>query len=106
MMLPLLLSLSLMPANPAFEMREVPRRAVREASGNGLLREAKSLRYAQRFFEAAAVRGSSIADSELVLKKLTARASELPLALEEAKLAEEIRAELESEDKNDEQVKS
>ena len=55
MMLPLLLSLSLMPANPAFEMREVPRRAVREASGNGLLREAKSLRYAQRFFEAAAI---------------------------------------------------
>jgi len=36
-------------------MREVPRRAARESSGNGLLREAKSLRYAQRFFEAAAL---------------------------------------------------
>ena len=53
-MLPLLLSLTLIPANPAFEMREVPRRAARESSGNGLLREAKSLRYAQRFFEAMA----------------------------------------------------
>lgn len=47
--------------------------------------------------EAAAVRGSSIADSELVLKKLSARASELPLALEEARLTEEIRLELEAE---------
>ncbi len=51
-----------------------------------------------QMIEAAAVRGSSIADSELVLKKLTARASELPLALEEAKMTEAIRLELESED--------
>ncbi|MEP6947537.1 MAG: hypothetical protein ABJA02_16580 [Acidobacteriota bacterium] len=51
-----------------------------------------------QMIEAAAVRGSSIADSELVLKKLSARASELPLALEEAKMAETIRAELDSED--------
>lgn len=51
-----------------------------------------------QMIEAAAVRGSSIADSELVLKKLTARASELPLALEEAKLADEIRSELAAED--------
>lgn len=51
-----------------------------------------------QMIEAAAVRGSSIADSELALKKLSARASELPLALEEARMTEEIRAELESED--------
>ena len=51
-----------------------------------------------QMIEAAAVRGSSIADSELILKKLSARVSELPLALEEAKMAEEIRAELEAED--------
>jgi hypothetical protein len=51
-----------------------------------------------QMIEAAAVRGSSIADSELVLKKLSARASELPLALEEARLTEEIRLELEAED--------
>jgi hypothetical protein len=51
-----------------------------------------------QMIEAAAVRGSSIAESELILKKLSARVSELPLALEEAKMAEEIRAELESEE--------
>lgn len=50
-----------------------------------------------QMIEAASVRGGSIADSELALKKLSARASELPLALEEAKMAEEIRAELEKE---------
>lgn len=52
-----------------------------------------------QMIEAASVRGSSIADSELVLKKLSARASELPLALEEARLTEEIRRELEAEEK-------
>lgn len=46
--------------------------------------------------EAAAMRGTNLADSELALQKLSARAKELPLALEEAKLAEEIRAELET----------
>lgn len=50
-----------------------------------------------QMIEAASVRGGSIADSELALKKLSARAAELPLALEEAKMAEEIRAELEKE---------
>ncbi len=50
-----------------------------------------------QMIEAASVRGGSIADSELALKKLSARASELPLALEEAKMAEEIRAEMEKE---------
>jgi hypothetical protein len=47
--------------------------------------------------EVASLRGSSIADSEIALKKLSARASELPLALESAKMAEEIREELEKE---------
>ncbi len=50
-----------------------------------------------RMIEAAGTRGGSIADSELALKKLTARSSELPLALESAKMADEIRLELEKE---------
>lgn len=50
-----------------------------------------------QMIEAASVRGGSIADSELALKKLSARTSELPLALEQAKMAEEIRAELDKE---------
>jgi hypothetical protein len=50
-----------------------------------------------QMIESAAARGSSIADSELALKKLSARAESLPLALEEAKLTEEIRRELENE---------
>jgi len=51
-----------------------------------------------QMIEAAAVRGSHLADSELALKKLSARAAELPLALEEAKMADEIRRELEEEE--------
>jgi hypothetical protein len=51
-----------------------------------------------QLIEAAAARGSHLADSELALKKLSARASELPLALEEAKMAEEIRRELEKDE--------
>lgn len=47
--------------------------------------------------EAAATRGSNMADNELALKKLTARTSELPLALEAAKMEDEIRKELEKE---------
>ncbi len=50
-----------------------------------------------QMIEAAATRGSSLADSELALKKLSSRASELPLALEAAKMEEEIRQELERE---------
>ena len=50
-----------------------------------------------QMIEAAAVRGSGLADSELALKKLSARSQELPLALEEAKLREEIVKELENE---------
>jgi hypothetical protein len=50
-----------------------------------------------QMIDVASVRGSSIADSEVALKKLSARASELPLALESARMAEEIREELDKE---------
>ena len=50
-----------------------------------------------QMIEAAAMRGGGLADSELALKKLTARTSELPIALEQAKMAEEIQRELEAE---------
>jgi hypothetical protein len=50
-----------------------------------------------QMIEAASIRGSNLADSELALKKLSARAAQLPLALEEAKLADEIRRELDEE---------
>jgi hypothetical protein len=50
-----------------------------------------------QMIEAAAMRGGGLADSELALKKLSARTVDLPIALEQAKMAEEIRAELESE---------
>jgi hypothetical protein len=50
-----------------------------------------------RMIEAAGTRGGSIANSELALKKLSARTAELPLALESAKMADEIRLELEKE---------
>jgi len=50
-----------------------------------------------QMIDVASLRGSSIADSELALKKLSARAAELPLALESARLTEEIREELEKE---------
>lgn len=54
-----------------------------------------------QMIEAAASRGGSLADNELALKKLSARSAELPLALESAKMAEEIRLELEREDGGD-----
>ncbi len=50
-----------------------------------------------QMIEAAASRGGNLADSELALKKLSARAAELPLALEAAKMSEEILIELERE---------
>ncbi|PYS99078.1 MAG: hypothetical protein DMF63_13485 [Acidobacteria bacterium] len=55
-----------------------------------------------QLIEAAAARGSHLADSELALKKLSARAAELPLALEEARMTEEIRKEIEAEDGEEE----
>ncbi|MGH9948275.1 MAG: hypothetical protein ACRD6X_13915 [Pyrinomonadaceae bacterium] len=51
-----------------------------------------------QMIEAAAIRGGGLADSELALKKLTYRANELPLALEEAKMREEILQEIETDD--------
>lgn len=50
-----------------------------------------------QMIEAAHRRGANLADSELTLKKLAARTSELPLALESAKMEQEIRRELENE---------
>ncbi len=47
--------------------------------------------------EAATARGGVLADSEFALNRLSTRASELPLALEAAKMEEEIRRELENE---------
>ena len=58
-----------------------------------------------QMIEAAAARGSHLADSELALKKLSVRTSELPLALEKARMAEEIRKELEAEDDGEEIAK-
>ena len=45
--------------------------------------------------EAAAARGGSLADTEVALKKLAARASQLPLALEAARIHGEAIVELE-----------
>lgn len=47
-----------------------------------------------QMIEAASSRGGVLADSQLALKKLSARSAELPLALESAKMAEEIELEL------------
>lgn len=51
-----------------------------------------------QMIEAAASRGGTLADSELALKKLSARTAELPLALESARMSDEIRRELEKEE--------
>ncbi|MBK9216149.1 MAG: hypothetical protein IPM59_11225 [Chloracidobacterium sp.] len=50
-----------------------------------------------QMIEAAATRGGRLADNELALKKLSARTAQLPLALESARLSDEIRLELEAE---------
>lgn len=51
-----------------------------------------------QMIEAAASMGGKLADSEVALKKLAARAAQLPLALEAAKIHEEMVSELELED--------
>ena len=51
-----------------------------------------------QMIEAAAMRGGGLADSELALKKLSARTSELPIALEAARMHQEAVAELEKDD--------
>lgn len=50
-----------------------------------------------QMIDAAARRGTSFADTELALKKLTAQSEQLPLALEAVKMEDEIRRELENE---------
>ncbi len=50
-----------------------------------------------QMIEAASRRGGSVADTEFALKKLSARTAELPLALESAKMEDEMRRELEKE---------
>ncbi|MEO8650596.1 MAG: hypothetical protein ABI539_15645 [Acidobacteriota bacterium] len=85
-------------ANSEKFLSEVKRDAEKIRSINDeakqMLAEAESRLY---MIEAAAVRGSDLADSELALKKLSARSKELPLALEEARMTEEIRREIENE---------
>lgn len=49
-----------------------------------------------QMIEAASRRGNFTGDTELALKKLSARSQELPLALEALKMEEEIRRELEN----------
>jgi hypothetical protein len=51
-----------------------------------------------QMIEAASRRGNFTGDTELALKKLSARSAELPLALEALKMEEEIRRELEKEE--------
>jgi len=53
-----------------------------------------------QMIEAASRRGGTIADTELSLKKLSARTAELPLALESAKMEDEYRKEFEKELEN------
>ena len=55
-----------------------------------------------QIIEAAFVRSGSISESELALKKLSLRARDLPIALEHARLTDEIRRELEEEEKDGE----
>lgn len=50
-----------------------------------------------QMIEAASRRGGNVADTELALKKLSARTAELPLALESAKMEDEMRREIEKE---------
>ncbi len=50
-----------------------------------------------QMIEAASRRGTNLADTERGLKKLSVRTAELPLALESAKMDEEIRREIERE---------
>ena len=55
--------------------------------------------------EAAGARGGSLSDTEVALKKLAARASQLPLALEAARLQEEAVIQLETSDRLGEKIR-
>ncbi len=50
-----------------------------------------------QMIEAASRRGTNLIDNQLALKKLSVRTAELPLALESARMDEEIRREIERE---------
>lgn len=50
-----------------------------------------------QMIEAAVSRGGTFADTEMAMKRLSARAEQLPLALEGAKMTEDIRREIEKE---------
>ena len=50
-----------------------------------------------QMIEAVSRRGGNFADTELALKKLSARTEQLPMALESAKMEQEIRREIEQE---------
>lgn len=68
---------------------------------NGIKNEAEAMRVEAetrlQMIEAASRRGGSVADTELALKKLSARTADLPLALESARMEDEMRRELEKE---------
>ena len=57
-----------------------------------------------QMIEAAAARGTDMADSELALKKLSARTAELPLALRAAQMEEEVRKEIEAEERSEKRL--
>ena len=67
---------------------------------NSIKTEAEAMRVEAetrlQMIEAAARRGGNVAESELALKKLSARTAELPLALESARMDEELRREMEN----------
>ena len=68
---------------------------------NGVVNDAKVLLVETegrlQMIETTAARGTVLAGNEQALKRLTAQAAQLPLALEEAKMADAIRRELEEE---------
>jgi hypothetical protein len=63
----------------------------KEASGMKIEAETRL-----QMIEAASRRGTNFVDTELALKKLSARTQELPLALQSLKMEEEFRKELEN----------
>ena len=65
-----------------------------QKEAEGMLLEAENRMHQ---IETAARHGSNFSETELNLKKLAARTSELPIALESARMEEEIRKELEKE---------
>ncbi len=67
----------------------------------GLLTESKTR---LEMIEAAARRGTALAGNEQALKQLSERSAQLPLALESARLEDEVRRELDSEEAENELI--